>query len=224
MKLNWAIPGLLIALLVGCNVTNQDNTVQSPQEIKQISEVKVVEVVATPTPSKISQSTNTSVNFLTYISNSAYSNGKAAKLTPKQVKDLIQMENRRKKLRLENVKAIVPTYVPPGFTVEKFKITIESSNYYIAYRNSSNTSFLISSRWSDCHSYGYKPRNFKVMRISSIRFDNVTMRHIGFDSSRAERQILGEISSVCLKSDKNSLNLQQAKKIIESMDYLNNAN
>lgn len=221
MQLRATIVGLsMIALLAGCNVTNQDNTVQSTSEIKQISEAKVVEVVATSTPSRISQSTNTPVNFLTYISNSAYSNGKAAKLTPQQVKELIQMENRRKKLKSENVKAIVPTYVPPGFTVDKFQTAIESSSYRIAYRNSSNKSFLISSRWGECHSNGYIPRNFKAIQITSKRFGKVTMKHTGFDRSRYDHLIIADISSVCLKSDGNPLNLQQAKKIIESMDYL----
>ena len=188
----------------------------------------------------------------TNISNSASSIGKAAQLTPKQIKELIEMENRltvsvdKSNLKLEKVKAILPTYVPPGFKVEDFRISLCNSSgaksgrysYYITYRNSSNSSFNIQTR--PCRVFMSKPTIVKDIQISSKKFERVNLQLIKFerfDKLSNDTQISGEILSsnpkypgdfqklLSLTSQgSNLINWQEARKIMESMDYLNNQN
>jgi hypothetical protein len=189
----------------------------------------------------------------TNISSSASSIGKAAQLTPKQIKELIEMENRltvpvdQSNLKLEKVKAILPTYVPSGFEVKDFKISLcnypgnypgsKSGRYiyYITYRNSSNSSFNIQTR--PCRVYMSKPTFVKDIQIPSKKFAQINLKLRKFDRSSDNTEISGEIWSsnpeypgsfqklLSLRSDgSNPVNWQEAKKIMESMDYLNNQN
>ncbi|MGL5064715.1 MAG: hypothetical protein ACRC62_32430 [Microcoleus sp.] len=181
----------------------------------------------------------------TNISSSASSIGKAAQLTPRQIKELIEMENRltvvdQSNLKLQKVKVILPTYVPSGFEVKDFSISLcdypgEKSGRYsydIIYHNSSNTSFKIQTR--PCRVRRSQPTVVKDIQIPSDKFDQVNLKLIKFDRSKDNTQISGEILSsdpespgsfqnlLSLRSDgSNPVNWQEAQKIIKSMDYLN---
>jgi hypothetical protein len=188
-------------------------------------------------------------NESTNISSSASSIGKAAQLTPKQIKELIEMENRltvpvdQSNLKLEKVKAILPTYVPSGFEVKDFKISLCNYpgaksgrySYFITYSNSSNSSFYIQTR--PCRVYMSKPTVVKDIQIPSNKFAQINLQLIKFDRSKDHTKISGEILSshpeypgsfqklLSLTSDgSNPINWQEAQKIIKSMDYLNNQN
>ncbi|MEG4987660.1 hypothetical protein QUB08_18075 [Microcoleus sp. BR0-C5] len=192
-------------------------------------------------------------NESTNISSSASSIGKAAQLTPKQIKELIEMENRltvpveQSNLKLEKVKAILPTYVPPGFEVKDFSISLcdypgkypgeklGRYSYFITYSNSSNSSFYIQTR--PCRVYMSKPTVVKDIQISSNKFAQINLQLIKFDRSIDNTKISGEILSshpeypgdfqkiLSLTSEgSNPINWQEARKIMESMDYLNNQN
>ncbi|MEG3974941.1 hypothetical protein QT970_10010 [Microcoleus sp. herbarium8] len=189
----------------------------------------------------------------TNISSSASSIGKAAQLTPKQIKELIEIENRltvrvdQSNLKLEKVKAILPTYVPSGFKVKDFKISLcdypgkypgEKSgrySYFITYSNSSNSSFYIQTR--PCRVYMSKPPVVKYIPIPSKKFAQINLQLIKFDRSKDNTKISGEILSpnpeypgsfqklLSFTSEgSNPLNWQESRKIMESMDYLNNQN
>jgi hypothetical protein len=192
-------------------------------------------------------------NESTKISSSASSIGKAAKLTSKQIKDLIEMENRltvpadQSNLKLEKVKAILPTYVPPEFKVKDFKISLceypgkypgsksGRYSYFITYSNSSNSSFYIQTR--PCRVYMSKPTVVKDIQIPSNKFAQINLQLIKFDRSIDNTKISGEIWSsnrespgsfqklLSLTSEgSNPINWQEAQKTMESMDYLNNQN
>ncbi|NJS09253.1 MAG: hypothetical protein HC789_02150 [Microcoleus sp. CSU_2_2] len=151
-------------------------------------------------------------NESTSISSSASSIGKAAQLTPKQIKELIEMENRltvpveQSNLKLEKVKAILPTYVPPEFKVKDFKISLcnnpgDKSDRYIygiTYRNSSNSSFNIQTGSCRRGYYYSKPTIVKDLQIPSNKFDRVNLQFIKFerfDKLSNDTQISGEILS-----------------------------
>ena len=202
-------------------------------------------------PTGDQQSQDKKADKLISISNSASSIGKAAQLTPKQIKELIEMENRltvpvdQSNLKLEKVKAILPTYVPSGFQVKEFSISLcdnpgaKSGRYIydITYHNSSNSSFNIKTRL--CRVYRSKAEFVVVKNIQtpSKKFAQVNLKLIKFGRSKDDTQISGEILSsdpkspgsfqtlLSLRSDgSNSVNWQEAQKIMESMDYLNNQN
>ena len=246
MKLNLTIPGLLIALLVGCNDTTTVSPTASPSTTaNQTSNPVESEKISTPTPTPlVSEKANKSTN----ISNTASSIGKAAQLTSKQIKELIEMENRltvrvdQSNLKLEKVKAILPTYVPLGFEVKDFSISLcnnpgEKSGryiYYITYSNSSDTSFSIQNQPCRLRLLIAKPKVVKDIQIPSKKFDRINLKLIKFDRSSDNTEISGEILSsnpeypgsfsklLSLTSGgSNPVNWQEAQKIIKSMDYLN---
>ena len=200
-------------------------------------------------PTGDQQSQDKKADKLISISNSASSIGKAAQLTHKQIKELIEMENRltvpvdQSNLKLEKVKAILPTYVPSGFQVKEFSVSLcnypgDKSGryiYYITYRNSSNSSFYIQAR--PCGVRMSKPTVVKDIQIPSNKFAQINLQLIKFDRSIDNTKISGEILSshpeypgsfqtlLSLTSDgSNPVNWQEAKKIMESMDYMNNQN
>ncbi|WP_293354894.1 MULTISPECIES: hypothetical protein [unclassified Microcoleus] len=197
-------------------------------------------------PTGDEQSQDKKANKLTSISNSASSIGKAAQLTPKQIKELIEMENRQtvrvdqSNLKLQKVKVILPTYVPSGFEVKDFKISLcdnpgenaDRYSYDITYSNSSNSSFNIQTR--PCRVRRSDPTVVKDIQLPSEKFDRVNLKLTKFDKSKDDTQISGEILSsdsespgsfqnlLSLTSNgSNSVNWQEAQKIIKSMDYLN---
>ena len=110
---------------------------------------------STETAAKAAQSTgdeqNSKFGSLVGVKSSAYEIGKAAKLTPAQVKELIAMEKRKayKGFRSkEEVKAkfVLPTYVPTEFQVKHFRTRYREKlggRYEIIYCNSSEYCFLI---------------------------------------------------------------------------------
>ena len=244
MKLNLAIPGLLIALLVGCNDTTTVAPPVSPSATPSETTTPVVSK-KTPTPSP---TTTPVANKSTNISNSSSSIGKAAQLTPKQIKDLIEMENRltvsadQSNLKLYKVKAILPTYVPPGFKVKDFQIFLCNYDgasgrymYDITYHNSSNSSFNIQS--SPCSMLISKPTVVKNIQIPSNKFTQINLKLTKFNRSIDNTEISGEILSsnpespgsfeklLSLRSNgSNPINWQEAQEIMKSMDYLNNPN
>ncbi|MGL5064714.1 MAG: hypothetical protein ACRC62_32425 [Microcoleus sp.] len=246
MKLNLTLPGLLIALLVGCSNTNTVSPTASPSTTaNQTSNPVESEKISTPTPTPL---VSEKANKSTSISNSASSIGKAAQLTPKQIKELIEMENRltvqvdHSNLKLEKVKAILPTYVPPGFKVDEkdFRVSVcnfpgEKSgrySYFITYRNSSNSSFNIQTR--PCGGFYTKPTIVKSIQIPSNKFAQINLKLIKFDRPSDNTEISGEIWSSNPESPgsfqnllsltsggSNPINWQEAQKVIASMDYLN---
>jgi hypothetical protein len=205
MKLKAVIAGLLVGLLVGCSDTTP--------EIKQTTDAI----------------------------------GKAAKLTPEQIKSLISAENSQivpasqSNIKPQKVKTILPTYVPPGFKVDEFKInpcdqgtgTSSRYTYRITYRNSSNASFNIDNYFI-CSQGGDDSIGLQTLQIPSKKFDRVTINYTKFDKIRNSPYVKGEVTSpspdypgsdrllLFFEYYNNPLNLAEARKIIESMEYLNN--
>lgn len=80
--------------------------------------------------------------------NSATSIGKAAQLTPNQVKQLRSIIFQDILGKKHKIEAIVPTYIPTGFKLSGFEVfdgnSERSGKYEMIYRNASNSCFSIS--------------------------------------------------------------------------------
>jgi hypothetical protein len=72
---------------------------------------------------------------------------KAAQLKPDQVEQLKNIIFKDTLGKLHKVEAIVPTYVPPGFKLDKFEVKNQAEDiqvgYTLVYRNASNSCFRI---------------------------------------------------------------------------------
>ena len=254
MNLKIPVAGLLTGLLVACSTSNPTPTVQpisksTPTPISQTGVPQSPETEIAIKPTGDVKPKTKKINGSSKISNSADSIGKSAKLTPAQVKSLISAENSqnppadKSNIKPQKSRTILPTYVPPGFKVEEFQINpcdlgrgkSNRYTYRITYRNSSKISFNISN-YLVCTDGGADPGDVKTIEINSNKFDKVTMNYTAFDKFRNSPYVNGEISSpepdipgafrmlLFFEYYSNSLNLAEATKIMESMEYLNKEN
>jgi hypothetical protein len=162
--------------------------------------------------------------------------GESAKLTPDQVKQLMSLDNKNNSLSI-NFKVVLPTYIPPGFKVHKFaagKNATSGPGYEIVYRNSSNLCFVIS---GDSGQWGGPPGGYDTVEVSSPALGKVVLEYTDFDrdtnkpyiSFKGEPLMRGQtgyrfISSGLSTDDKNCgniISLQEAVKVVKSIQYLN---
>lgn len=170
---------------------------------------------------------------------------KAAQLTPQQVEQLKNIIFKNTQGKPHKVEAILPTYLPPGFKIDSFKLSSDGRNYgygekyEISYKNASNDSFKIT---TFAHGPGAGPPPYapKLKAVNSPAFGEVIIGYKEFDTTsdkssieviiRASPPEASNISenapsdggsstwTYYLRSD--TLSLAEATKIAESLSYL----
>jgi hypothetical protein len=180
-------------------------------------------------------------NDSTNISNSVYSIGKAAKLTFYQIKELIEMEKKKAYKGLgsqEEVKAkfVVPTYLPPGFHVSHFSTNYTENlggRYTIVYCNSSRSCFRIEGGIP--LPIGDEPISYETTKeISSPALGKVKLGYVNYDRTGNKpyigfaglvNQFLKDNNEYIFDSGdfgkEQAITLNEAVKIVESLQYLN---
>jgi hypothetical protein len=177
--------------------------------------------------------------------NSPYAIGKAAKLTPAQVEELIEIEKRKAYKGLgskEEVQAkfVLPTYLPPGFNVSHFRTKYNGKlggRYEIVYCNSSKFCFLIEGGIPE--PMGDEPISYETIKdISSLALGKVELGyanydrtnnkpHIGFTGSldrfiKDNNDYIFQSPSRIYVGNNTAISMSEAIKIVESLQYLNN--
>lgn len=205
------------------------------------AEVGEPKVIAVKPKGNVKPKDNTANNS-TNIPISANSVGKAAKLTPEQVKELIAMAKRKAYKGLGSkqevtAKFVVPTYLPPGFQVSKFSTRYYDKlggRYEIVYCNSSKSCFLIAGGIP--LPIGDEPIIYETTKeISSAALGKVVLGytasaresnepHIGFTGSldnfgKDDNDYTFQSSVFSVPS--KIISLQEAVKIVESLQYIN---
>ena len=164
--------------------------------------------------------------------NSPYAIGKAAKLATQEVENLMSLEKSnlvlKDKLKMEKLKlkAIVPTYIPPGFEVKKLDARKESYVHYyrIEYGDSNKSQFSISSSCCFC---GDEPLGYKEVEVSSRKLGKIIVAYTYFDNDINKSDIVCATGILFNKntgreySFYSNLNIREAVKIVESLQYLN---
>jgi hypothetical protein len=225
MKLNTLMIGLLIGFLVACDRTQTNSKVQSTPQPQKVDVTKPIpksskNVAKAAQPTGDQQSQDKKADNVVGADNSPSAIGKAAKLTPLQVQDLISLEKKRK------IRVIVPTYIPAGFKVDSFKINSNRFGpYSIIYRNSSDACFhIVTPPWGD------GPIEYDTVRdISSPALGKIVLGYtqfpqsdsfpvIGFRSPAKEGFFFASPASY---AGCKSISFKDAIKIIESLQYLN---
>jgi serine/threonine-protein kinase len=150
-------------------------------------------------------------NNLANISSSANSIGRAAKLTPEQVKQLINI-NKQVKQGENKMFFVLPTYLPSGFEVSSFKVdyfhaySISGTNrqalpsssgpvYEIIYRNPRNSCFIIHGFPEDRSGDG--PGQYDIVKeIDSPAFGKVSLGYTEFDRRSGHGLLRFELNKV----------------------------
>jgi hypothetical protein len=180
--------------------------------------------------------------------NSATSIGKAAQLTPNQVKQLRSIIFQDILGKKHKIEAIVPTYIPTGFKLSGFEVfdgnSERSVGYEMIYRNASNSCFSISA-FSLGAGAGppFVTKNLK--EVNSPALGKVIIGYTDFDKTYNYPYIAANLSHSPLTSDSrdfgssrwgysfrsphnladavpvcNTISLVEAVKIVESLSYL----
>ncbi|MEG3970918.1 hypothetical protein QUA00_25335 [Microcoleus sp. T2B6] len=165
--------------------------------------------------------------------NSPYAIGKAAKLTTQEVEKLVSLEKTdlvlKDKLKMEylKLKAIVPTYIPPGFKVKKLYAWKDSNNSYyrIEYSNSSDSRFEIASACCFC---GDEPLGYKEIEVNSKKLGKIIVAYTYFDNDINQSHLVCATGILYNKNTNReyyfsteTVNITEAIKIVESLQYLN---
>jgi hypothetical protein len=162
--------------------------------------------------------------------------GQAAKLTPEQIERLISVQS-------ETLKAIVPTYIPSGFEVELIDIEIiprsnrglGGRSYKIIYRDANGLCFKVTGY---TYTSGGDPNVYKTIDVVSPLFGKTTLKYLNFERNTDRIISMGPQFPLNVKgmqfnfystfytpamapncSDR-VISLQEAKKIVESLQYL----
>lgn len=171
---------------------------------------------------------------------------KASQLTPQQVEQLKNIIFKDTLGKPHKVEAILPTYLPPGFKLDSFKVEVSPEDpygygfkYEIAYKNASNDSFKITTV-APGPGAGPPPYAPKLKAVNSPAFGEVIIGYKEFDKTSDKSSIEVIISasppeasniSENTPSDGGSsawtyylhsdtLSLAEATKIVESLSYL----
>ena len=160
-----------------------------------------------------------------------------AKLTASQVEKLIFLD-KNNSMGIE-FKVIVPTYIPPGFQMDR--LTIEDSrvhgpSYQIIYRNANNFCFSIKGASGE---FGGGPTDSEIVEVDSPALGKVIVGYVKFSEVSNQSSIflteapikkgsqgylflspavpyLGSSGLKC-----RTITIQEAVKIVESLQYLN---
>lgn len=171
---------------------------------------------------------------------------KASQLTPQQVEQLKNIIFKDTLGKPHKVEAILPTYLPPGFKLDSFKVEVSLEDpygyglkYKIYYKNASNDRFGIATV-APGPGAGPPPYAPKLKAVNSPAFGEVIIGYKEFDTTsdkssieviiRASPPEASNISENApsdggsstweyyLHSD--TLSLAEATKIVESLSYL----
>lgn len=218
MKLKALTSRLLIVFLVGCSGTNHDSTFEPTPEQQQGTEPSLTQPTATPIQPQALQTDNTAQFNLSV--------AKAAKLTPEQVKHL--MSKVKNNLNKIDFKIVVPTYIPLGFQIDTFEVE-DNPGYLIRYRDSSNYCFELRSA-SD--GFGGSPTEYRTVEAFSPALGKLLLGYTDFDPV-FNGSYIGFNEGFIIKGQQgysfnsfsargcNVISLQEAVKIVESLEYLN---
>ena len=153
---------------------------------------------------------------------------KSAKLTPSQVEKLISLSKNNKIGK--KFQAIVPTYIPVGFQINELEaINNESElSYRIVYRNILNNScfHLIKA----IHLKPRQPPDYSVNAWETVEVDLPILGKVNLDYYKSD--IISTQPCIKLRSSENIefespvgncnvISMQEAVKIVESLQYLN---
>jgi hypothetical protein len=168
---------------------------------------------------------------------------KAAQLTAQQVEQLKNIIFKNTAGKPHKVEAILPTYLPPGFKLDSFKVLSDGRNYgekyEVSYKNASNNSFKITTI-APGPGAGYSPYAPKFKEVSSPAFGEVIIGYTEFDKTSDKPStdvIIGVSPPLANNTSENSpsdggssvwhyqlhsntLSLAEATKIVESLSYL----
>ncbi len=168
---------------------------------------------------------------------------KAAQLTPQQVEQLKNIIFKDTAGKPHKVEAILPTYLPPGFKLDSFKVSSDGSNYgekyEVSYKNASNNSFKITT-YAPGPGAGFSPYAPKFKEVRSPAFGEVIIGYTEFDktSDKSSIEVIisasppeasnisentpsdGGSSAWTYNLHSDTLSLAEATKIVESLSYL----
>ncbi|MCC3573340.1 MAG: DUF4367 domain-containing protein [Microcoleus sp. PH2017_40_RAT_O_B] len=216
MKLNLAIPGLLIALLVGCSETTTVAPTASPS--------------ATP-----SQTTTPVVPEKT--SGGAKYTPKSLGLSEANFKDISQlqglpytMKNPYEKVDIsKKFRIALPTYIPDGFRIAKVEESKgEDPRYSILYKNQNNQCFYFGG-FIDRGSRLSLTVNLETFEVSSIGLGKTLVKYFKYDRSPDKNRmetsfrINGQgynFNSPISEESCTLISKREAIKVIKSIDYV----
>jgi hypothetical protein len=164
---------------------------------------------------------------------------KKTQLNSKQISSFLRSEEENNET---GGKTILPTYIPEGYKIESVLLNPctqpsevkQRHSYRIVYRKSESMSFTVSN-YLVCGQGGADPSDFKTIDMPSAKFGILRISYKEFDSLTNTPLIEGEISTpadnsgisrllMLLVYENPSLNIEEVKKIMSSMDYLNEKN
>ncbi|MGL5064713.1 MAG: hypothetical protein ACRC62_32420 [Microcoleus sp.] len=217
MKLNLANPGLLIALLVGCNDTT-------------------TRVAPTLSPSATPSPTSTPV-VPKKTSGGAKYTPKSLGLSEAKFKEISQiqgipytMKNPQGKVDIsQKFRIALPTYIPDGFRVAKVEVSKgEDPRYSILYKNQNNQCFYFYG-FIYRGSYLSLPLNFETFEVSSLGLGKTLVKYFNKsdrspDKSRMETSFRidgqGYNFNSPIKESCTLISKREATKVIKSIDYI----
>lgn len=160
-----------------------------------------------------------------------------AKLNDSQVQELLSMN--RNNQRNINFKPIVPTYVPEGFEIRNVSVEDDrrwGPSYGILYKNNNNFCFSIG---GESGGFGDGPRDYQPIEVISPALGKVILEYTENHRDRTQSSlgtslvyggVLGSQQAYGLGSgpprrvgdqECRSISIQEAVKIVESLQYLN---
>ncbi|HLO86186.1 MAG TPA: hypothetical protein VK203_14415 [Nostocaceae cyanobacterium] len=156
---------------------------------------------------------------------------KAAKLTPDQVEQLVSLDKNNE--AGIDFKVIVPTHVPNGFQISNFEVrnTPDETIYRIVYRNSSDFCFSIE---GNSGGWGSGPEEERSVEVLSPALGKVILGYTEFSAITKKPWIAFQGAPIIIgergyffnspenkEQNCNTISLQEAIKIVESLQYLN---
>jgi hypothetical protein len=165
--------------------------------------------------------------------------GTRAMLTSAQVESLLRSEREN---TVAGLRTIVPTYVPEGYRIEtveadwcgkfqKENNVKRANTFKIVYRKSSQQSFSVQNVLT-CGDGGADLSMSGHLDIPSKKFEKVWLDYTDFDSLSKGPRIVGNITTapdsqgssrglLMMEYSSPQLNVEEARKIMESMEHLN---
>ena len=214
MKLNLAIPGLLIALLVGCSETTTVAPTASPS--------------ATP-----SQTTTPVVPEKT--SGGAKYTPKSLGLSEANFKDISQLQGLPYSIKNESgavdiskqFRIALPASIPDGFRVDKVEVFKgEYPGYSILYKNQNNECFSLNN-FTNSREYRSYAVVVETFEVSSIGLGKISVNYFKYDRDsdksymKAKDIIDGQVYKFNSPIEScNVISKQEAIKVIKSIDYV----
>lgn len=171
---------------------------------------------------------------------------KSAKLNQKQVEQLLSMPQIKLRKLIDDSEEIikftlgvlVPTYLPDGFSIDEFNVS--DNSYYIFYQNSNNQCFVLEG--FPVPAIGDEPTGFDTVEVQSPILGRVALEYTDTDWIDGSSYVgnpgpyftNGNFHAYTFKSPGsrlfdspkyeqkcNSISVQEAVKVVESLRYLN---